>query len=64
MNDAALLREKAATLTQMLNFRTIGMFGHVSVRRPAPTSSTISVNPVGWISASVPPSRWKSWTGY
>jgi hypothetical protein len=47
MNDAALLREKAATLTQMPNFRTIGMFGHVSVRGPAPASSTISVNPVG-----------------
>ena len=35
MNDEALLREKAATLTRMLNFQgTIGMFGHVSVRVP------------------------------
>jgi hypothetical protein len=35
MNDEALLREKAATLTRMLNLQgTIGMFGHVSVRVP------------------------------
>ena len=41
MNDEALLREKTATLTRMLNLQgTIGMFGHVSVRVPAPTDAS------------------------
>jgi ribulose-5-phosphate 4-epimerase/fuculose-1-phosphate aldolase len=35
MSVEVLLREKAATLTRMLNWQgTIGMFGHVSVRVP------------------------------
>ena len=43
MNDEALLREKAATLTRMLNFQgTIGMFGHVSVRVPGTDKCFIS----------------------
>ena len=43
MNDEALLREKAATLTRMLNLQgTIGMFGHVSVRVPGTDRCFIS----------------------
>src|SRR5499426_4211635 len=43
MNHEALLREKAATLTRMLNFQgTIGMFGHVSVRVPGTDKCFIS----------------------
>jgi ribulose-5-phosphate 4-epimerase/fuculose-1-phosphate aldolase len=43
MNDEALLREKAATLTRMLNLQgTIGMFGHVSVRVPGTDKCFIS----------------------
>ena len=43
MNDEALLREEAATLTRMLNFQgTIGMFGHVSVRVPGTDKCFIS----------------------
>jgi hypothetical protein len=43
MNDEALLREKAATLTRMLNFQgTTGMFGHVSVRVPGTDKCFIS----------------------
>ena len=43
MNDEALLREKAATLTRMLNLQgTIGMFGHVSVRVPGTQKCFIS----------------------
>lgn len=43
MNDEALLRDKAATLTRMLNFQgTIGMFGHVSVRVPGTDKCFIS----------------------
>jgi ribulose-5-phosphate 4-epimerase/fuculose-1-phosphate aldolase len=42
MNDEALLREKAATLTR-INFQgTIGMFGHVSVRVPGTDKCFIS----------------------
>ena len=34
MDDETELRRKTATLTRMLNLQgTIGMFGHVSVRR-------------------------------
>lgn len=43
MSDEALLREKAATLTRMLNWQgTIGMFGHVSVRVPGTDTCFIS----------------------
>src|SRR5262249_2353899 len=43
MRDEALLREKAATLTRMLNLQgTIGMFGHVSVRVPGTDRCFIS----------------------
>jgi len=43
MDDEALLREKAATLTRMLNLQgTIGMFGHVSVRVPGTDKCFIS----------------------
>ena len=43
MNDEALLREKTATLTRMLNMQgTIGMFGHVSVRVPGTDKCFIS----------------------
>jgi len=43
MSDEAMLREKAATLTRMLNFQgTIGMFGHVSVRVPGTDKCFIS----------------------
>src|SRR5207244_10452460 len=43
MNDEALLREKAATLTRMLNLQgTIGMFGHASVRVPGTDKCFIS----------------------
>ncbi len=43
MSDEALLREKAATLTRMLNWQgTIGMFGHVSVRVPGTDRCFIS----------------------
>jgi ribulose-5-phosphate 4-epimerase/fuculose-1-phosphate aldolase len=43
MSEEALLREKAATLTRMLNLQgTIGMFGHVSVRVPGTDRCFIS----------------------
>ena len=43
MSDEALLREKTATLTRMLNLQgTIGMFGHVSVRVPGTDRCFIS----------------------
>src|ERR1700751_493863 len=43
MSDEAALREKAATLTRMLNLQgTIGMFGHVSVRVPGTDECFIS----------------------
>src|SRR6266704_4141172 len=43
MNDEALLREKAATLTRMLNLQgSIGMFGHVSVRVPGTNRGVLS----------------------
>src|ERR1700751_822244 len=43
MSDEAALREKAATLTRMLNLQgTIGMFGHVSVRAPGTDKCFIS----------------------
>ena len=43
MSDEAALREKAATLTRMLNWQgTIGMFGHVSVRVPGTDRCFIS----------------------
>ena len=56
MSEDAVLREKAATLTRMLNWQgTIGMFGHVSVRVPAlanvPTIAEAGVpgfDAVGW----------------
>ena len=42
MSEEAALREKAATLTRMLNWQgTIGMFGHASVRVPG-------FDAVGW----------------
>ena len=43
MSDEAALRDKAATLTRMLNLQgTIGMFGHVSVRIPGTDKCFIS----------------------
>lgn len=43
MSDEALLRDKAATLTRMLNLQgTIGMFGHISVRVPGTDRCFIS----------------------
>ncbi len=43
MSEEALLREKTATLTRILNLQgTIGMFGHVSVRVPGTDRCFIS----------------------
>jgi 3,4-dihydroxyphthalate decarboxylase len=43
MTDESQLREKAATLTRMLNLQgTIGMFGHVSVRVPGTDRCIVS----------------------
>lgn len=43
MDDEAVLRDKTATLTRMLNLQgTVGMFGHVSIRVPGTTRMLIS----------------------
>ena len=43
MSEEAALRQKAATLTRMLNWQgTIGMFGHVSVRVPGTDKCFVS----------------------